>query len=495
MTYTFGDGFDLYAAVGDMYLGYWDSGTGSAGNNTTLATGRFTGSQCLSETLGNVTLGIKNSGANDAVHHIVCAYRTTVLSGTNAGLYFQFGDGTSAQCSIVFRSDGTILLTSGGPTSTTLATYSAAVSAINTWTAFEFEVIINNTTGSFSARKNGNSSNDFSLGSLNTRAGTSNNYANRLTVATSTLSAVTVLLDDVLWRSDASSVSWAGDLRCLTRMPASDVSTQFTKGVTTLTYQPFTVFTTSNCSAGTARYTPFTAQYTGTVGTVALSIGAAFTGNMKCSLFSDSSGSPSSSLASANTITNLGNGFNTFTFSSPPSVTKGTQYWVGFDPDSTSGSYSVSSASTDGRSSTTAYASFPAASPVVSNASAPIIIVTTTLTFNFPLVAEAQEDGTSSYVYDSTVGHNDLYTIASLSSTPASTFMVTTRGFAEKTDAGSRLGAVQIKSGATTVQSTSTALNTSFGWLFRTDLTDPNTSTTWTNTAVNSVQIGPVVTG
>jgi hypothetical protein len=218
-----------------------------------------------------------------------------------------------------------------------------------------------------------------------------------------------------------------------------------------------------------------------------------YTGNMKCSIFNNSGGVPTTVLGSAMPLVNP-TPSSTFTFSSPPSVTKNTQYWIGFDSDTSSGNFAFGQST--GLSSTTAYASFPAANPVTSGGQiTPSCSAVINVGPNCEFVNEAQEDGTTTYLYDSTVGHNDLYAIASLSSTPASTFMVTTRGFAEKTDAGSRLGAVQIKSGGTTVQSTSTALNTSFGWLSRTDLTDPSTSTTWTNTAVNAVQIGPVVTG
>jgi hypothetical protein len=36
-------------------------------------------------------------------------------------------------------------------------------------------------------------------------------------------------IDDILWRSDASSVPFVGDIRCYTRMPASDASVQFAR--------------------------------------------------------------------------------------------------------------------------------------------------------------------------------------------------------------------------------------------------------------------------
>jgi hypothetical protein len=113
---------------------------------------------------------------------------------------------------------------------------------------------------------------------------------------------------------------------------------------------------------------------------------------------------------------------------------------------------------------------------------------------NFSQVNEAHQDGATSYVYDSTAGDADFYGIGTIASTPASTIAVTTRGYMQKSDAGSRTAAVQLKSGATTVASPTLTLTTS-GWLWawRTDTVDPNTSAAWTAAAVNAATIGPVV--
>jgi hypothetical protein len=73
-------------------------------------------------------------------------------------------------------------------------------------------------------------------------------------------------------------------------------------------------------------------------------------------------------------------------------------------------------------------------------------------------------------------------------------FAVTTRGYVQKDDAGSRTMAVQLKSGATTVASPTLVLTTSgFQWAWRTDLLDPNTGAAWTPAAVNNAQVGPKV--
>lgn len=489
MSFSFGDSFDLYTAAADALLGYWDT----MPTLFTLVTGRFSGSQALRLTSNGAINLTKSSGVNDAVHHLVVAFQqTSALSGTTACGNLQLLDGTTVQCTVVFRSDGTILLTSGGPTGTTLATYTGAVTATNTWYAFEFEIVINNTTGRFRVRKNGNTTDDYDSGAaLNTRS-SANNYANKLQIGSNSASNATQNIDDLFWRSDASSVAWMGDLRCYTRMPASDASVQFSRVPTSITQTPFTnnAFNTPNNNV--AFYSPITASYDGSVGTATLSVNAGFTGNIKCSVFNDASGVPGTVRSSATTVTNPTTGINIFTFPTPFTVVKGTQYWLAFEADTTASNAFFAGSGSTGKNSTTSYAAFPVASPATV-ASAPLnggwVI---TLSANYQVVSEAQQDAVTSYVYDSTPGHADLYGIASIGSTPSQIIAVTTRGLMQKSDAGTRTAAVQIKSGGTTVASSTLTLTTSgWQWAWRTDLTDPNTSAAWAAAAVDSVNIGP----
>lgn len=492
---VFGDGFDLYATLADIGT-YWDAG--SSGGSGTLQAGRFSGSRAYQTNTGTGSTGMtKTSGANDAVHHFVFAFDkiNTISAGTGIGTYISLIDGSTTQCSIGFRQDGAMVLFSGSaPTSggTPLAIYTGALTASNVWYAFEVEVVINSTTGSFTVRKNGNTGTpDFTLGSLNTRV-SANNYASKIQIGCA--NGTQEVIDDFLWRSDPTSVPWVGDIRCYTRMPASDVQAQFSKSPATATQQNPSQNPGLNLQAGQPYYTPYTANYSGTIGLATVYLQGSYTGNMKCSVFSSVGGAPAAVLGSATPISNPTAATNTFTFPTPVPVVKGTQYWIGFCSDTfLSGGWNMG-ASGPGGYSTTAYASFPVASPAFTGGTYTVtssIIITPT---NSTLVSEAQQDGTTSYVYDSNIGDNDLYTIAASATTPQSTVCVTTRGFFEKSDAGTRGAAVQLKSGGTTVQSTSTALNTVWGWLWRTDLTDPNTSAAWTATAVNNVQVGPICT-
>ena len=341
MAYSFGDSFDLYAASTDMIAGYWDSGSVAGWS---FVAGRFAGGQSVNMQTAATNV-VKSSGVNDAVHHFVVSFKqTAAISGSTLAGYLELFDGATAQCTVVFRSDGAILLASGGPTGTVLATYTGAFPAAATWYAFEIEVKIDNAAGSFTVRKNGNNVNDFTLGSLNTRGGTANNYANKLQFGMN--SSVSALqFDDLFWQSGAATGTWLGDLRCYARMPASDASVTFTK-----------------------------------------STGAS----------------------------------------------------------------------------------------------------------NFSCVDEAQQNALTDYVFDANPGDADFYGIASIASTPATVIATTIRAYMQKSDAGTRTAAVQLKSGATTVASSTLTLSSS-GWLWawRVDLVDPNTGVAWTPAAVNNAQIGP----
>lgn len=494
MSFFFGDGFDLYALPADAVNGYWDSGTTSVIN---LASGRFSGSRGINNQGGNGLALVKSSGNNDAVHHLVVAINITgTLTGTGNCFYFELGDGATVQCTVTFQSGGNIVLQTGA-LGATLATYTGAITANNTWNAFEIEVVINNTTGSFAVRKNGNTVNDFSATALNTRGGTTNNYASRLTIGNTSTTATTI--DDLLWRSDPVSVAWVGDIRCYTRMPATDAAAAWVRPSTFQMQPYFGATTPQNLIANGARYSPFVSQG-GAIGAVVVNLLAGYTGNMKCAIYASSSGAPGSALQSATAaINNPVLGANTFTFSPAVSIAKGTQFFVAICPDTgATNATSVGNTapySTSGLSGTTTYASFPVANPTgLSAVQAQPFFPVVTPTYNADAVADVYEDSAASYVSSSNVGDSDLYTLTNISGTPATVVGVTTRGYCQKSDAGTRNVAVQLKSGSTTVQSASTALNTTWGWIYRTDLTDPATSAAWTATGVNNVQIGAQTT-
>jgi hypothetical protein len=500
MAFFFGDGFDLYALPADATLNYWDPVSLNPASSSLIA-GRFPISRAWN--FSNSSTLVKASNVNDAVHHFVVAYNQTFApSGSSNGFYIQLFDGTTAQCSVVFRTDGSIQLVAGGPTSgTVLAQYVGAVNAANTWFAFEIEVVINNTTGSFAVRKNGNTTNDFFLGSLNTRT-SANNYANKLQLGS--LVGSTLYIDDFLWRSDAASVPWVGDIRCYTRMPVSDVAIQFSRTstpITSLLWSPIGVG--NSFAANSAYYFKFVSNYNGFLTAALFTLLGGGTGHVKAALFdSNAGGGIGNVLAISNEVTNPSASPLTCTFASPVRVTQGVPYWIGLNNDSGSIAFNVISVSSLTPTpavivlTNSFYTSWPTGNPggvtVVTNV--PGISVVYSPQANADCVSELQQDGTASYVAGAGNGQADLYAIGALNITPTLIVGVTTRGLFQKSDAGTRNATVQLKSGTTTVQGVSTPLPTTWGWLARNDLVDPATGLAWTAAGLNAATIGPVVT-
>jgi hypothetical protein len=495
MAWFFADSFDTYDIVQTLPNGYWDT-MNSGAPCATLVAGRFAGSQAFQS---STVLGFwltKNSGANDSIHHITIAYmQTQGLSGATLGGYLTLGDGSTAQCTIVFRSDGAILLTSGGPTGTVLATYPNAVNFRNEWFLYEFEVVINNTGGSFSVRKGGTQVNSFSATGLNTRGGTTNNYANQLVLGQNA-QINNWLIDDFIWRSDPVSVAWLGDIRCYSRRPATDVSIQYSR-VSPATHILNTAFASMSMTPPAALYVGFLAKYDGTINNVLLSMALGYTGNMRCALFSGTAAGPTTVLAAATApINNPVTGNNSFTFSPAVAVSKNTQLWAGFCSDSPTGSNINSGATTfgiTGCSSPTAYAVFPLNSVGVASGPAPVVSIVYTASSNATIAGPLQYNN-AVFVNDGVAGASDTYNISGLAVEPPSIVAVVTRGIMAKSDnLNPRSGSLNLTSGTTTVQTPTETLSTSMFWTWRVDVTDPNTGAPWTPSAVDNLQVGPVV--
>lgn len=499
MPWFFADSFDLYSSPTDMGLGYWDA-TSLALTNFPLKTGRFANSRAIGVSTGRLD---KVSGANDPIHKfVVSVQQNSAISGSGLGVFFSLLDGAVVQCTVVFRADGAILLTNGAANGTVLATYAGAVTAQGVWYAFEIEVFISNTGGYMAVRKNGNPTNDFTSATNLDTQNSANSYANKLQL--SAFGSNTHVIDDFMWRSDSAAVPWLGDVRCYTRMPVSDVAAQWTPSNSIVPVNPIIapVFSNNNINSSSAKFFPFTAPTNGTIATVQMQCVTAGTCNIKCALYNSNGTAPTTVVASANIVTNPAIGTVTWTFPSPPSVMQGTQYYIAFDADLSSGNFSMANIAEVPWylpvSNTMSYGAFPVANPAglfATNAWLVTINITPTTPSNTPFICDLPQDILNTYLLSSTNGNADLYNIGAIASTPAAIFAVVTRGLFQKSDAGTRNCAVQLKSGSATVQSPSTALSSStWGWLSRNDLVDPNTGVAWNAVAVNNIQIGPVVT-
>ena len=255
-------------------------------------------------------------------------------------------------------------------------------------------------------------------------------------------------LDDLFWQSGAATGAWLGDIRCYTRMPASDQSVTFSRTGT----RSFTNGTGSNVTSAVNRvfYSPVTLSCDGTIsGVTFLTTANAYTGNIKCSIYSDNAGTPGTVLASAtNVVTNPTiSATASFTFSAGIAVSNGQKLWIAFCTDSVGTNAFSGSGSALGLSGTTTYASFPVANPT--SLSANTVIGTLIINpSNSGLVNEPQQDSLTSFVYDSNPGDADFYGVGSIASTPATVIATVTRAYMQKSDAGTRTAAVQLEIGS-----------------------------------------------
>lgn len=497
MAYIIGDSFDPYLAITDASSNYWETSAAWVISSTT----RFGTGQSLSTTTSNSTQLSKTipSGGTESTLFAAFAFRFNgAFTGSTDNAGIQFLDSGTAQVTILFRSDGAIVVRSGSRSGTTIATFNAAFSA-NVWTHFQIKTVIHNTAGSVEIRLNGNTSDDFSATNINTRGGTSNNYATQVAVVTSSMSGVSNIFDDLMFYSSSGAApnDWIGDIRATWLAPTADTAQkQFTASPTSSTNfgtQAQSSTNTLSITAGQIRTSAIiTTPVGGTLGKATVNFNAGFTGKAKVGLY-DSDGTasaPGTLLATSNEVTNPVTGTNDFTFASPPLLTINHQYYLALITD-TNCTLKAGTAATS-YTQTQAYASgFPSTMAGASGSANQAVMFGTITATNSGCVQELIEDGATTYVFDSTAGHFDLYDFADLATTPAAIVGVNVRSFGAKSDAGARSGTVRVKSGATSQDGATLALSTSFQniplWL----PTDPNTSAAWTAAAVNALQAGP----
>jgi hypothetical protein len=259
------------------------------------------------------------------------------------------------------------------------------------------------------------------------------------------------------------------------------------------------VTSTKNGSANTISLVPVAASASGTVAKITVNLNAGFAGHAKCALYALDGGgaTPGTLLATSAELTNPSAGNNDFTFSSPPGVTAGTSYGLAILTDAAFATKAQSPGSVTTYTLAQSYASgFPASvtGQMTSSTSTAWDLLASLTVTNASLVGEQSNDGDTTYVYAGTVGHEDLYDLADLTTTPTTILAVQSRMSAKKSDTGARNGQIRLKSGATEVGGSDTALSTSYGWLTRVDTVDPNTGVPWTAAAINALQVGPKVT-
>lgn len=499
MAFLFADSFDFYSAIADFIsAGPWQTTGGTsftASTNTRFNQGRSLGLTTASN--NGVAQNAWPAGASSNTVYLAFAFYMTSITGTASTSNGQFILLRSSATNVVQiqfdPATGNIIIMRGGTNpgaGTVIATYTGAMAAA-TWNHFQIKIVLDATSGSVEIRKNGNTVNDFTATGLNTSGGTNSVNGVAIFSGTGTTSSLGAIDDLLIFDNSGSTLNtWVGDIRAYTLYPAADTAQKdFTASPTAVTH--WTGATTTAQTINAAVGIKFAASYTGQIGTVRTTLGAATTGNVRAYLYSDSAGVPGSLLASSNTLVNPASGNVDFVFPSPLNVTKGTNYWVFYTSDAawnllTTGGANKWSATT-GQITPTTTTNSPGGG---SFNGAPTAIVTYTFTANANAVNESLNDGDASIVTSSTVGALDLYDLDDLPSTPASIMAVQARAITRKSDASARSGQLAIKSGATSALGSAVLQSTSYTALMQQWSTDPNTGAAWTASAINALQAG-----
>ena len=414
--------------------------------------------------------------------------------------YFKFRDTTTAQCSIVFLTSGHIALYTGdGSGGTLIATSSTLIGVLATH-YIEFDITFGS-SASYQVWLDGSSI----LSGTGNTIGSSNSYANAINFIQPGSNTTIFTIDDFYLFDSTGSTNNAALLtspRIETHFPTGDSQTQFTNNGSVIGNDYGGLVGTNNPSftigANNLFLMPVTPAVSMTLASVAcLAASTNGAANFKAVIYPDSGGSPDaqSLIAAGTQVTGITSGsILTAPFGSPPSLTGGTPYWIGFINDS---SYDVSR--TDLTSlgvevSNTYGSGAPGTCPTVTTgiASAQLWGNCTGSAVNWVSENLNPQIGDLSSVTSSTVGNEDLYSFHTLSSVPTAIYAASVKGYVRKTDIGSRTVDLRMKSSSTDSAGSDAgqAPATSYQWMSSYFETDPNTDTAWTYTSINAATAG-----
>lgn len=223
------DSFDFYGAASQGVGNYW---TSLFSTTFSSAVTRFGVGQCLqlpTSGLNGDPHATASFSASSSVVFLTMAFRKAAALGAAGGMTnFRFFDGASDQFTIRFTRDGNIEFRRGDASGTLLGTYSGAFAGGGAWDHFQIKITLGQSTaGSFEVRKNGSTTNDYTLSGIN-NCNTANTQVTGFEIEMGINNPAGVSLDD-LWIYDDSTVSgdvsdWIGDVRAVQIMPSGDTS-------------------------------------------------------------------------------------------------------------------------------------------------------------------------------------------------------------------------------------------------------------------------------
>jgi len=482
------DGFDKYGApntnnanVVNLMLGEWNvgsqvfiaAGLSSVGNAVNLSSSGASMSRSFANT-GRIIGGVRIN--------------------PSSGFAISFGDLGSMQCTIC-AAGGLISLRNGTTNGTILA--SSASSFPNGVIHFiEWDITIG-ASANYQVWVDGTS---IFSGTGNTRA-TANNYVNNINFLFTPVGVSGAsVYDDLYLFDNTGSVNNAVLLtspRVETTFPVSDSSVQFAIGASVIGSPIARTSTNITFVANVLYLRPLTAARAMTLNTIyVMPSGTSPSANWRMVVYADNSGLPGALLGQSNAAVGITSGTvmvgNLIT---PVSLTSGVQYWLGFMCDTASINFLMQDTLNQGRSATATFTvGAPSSAPAMAANSTATVwgAVTLTAPVNFYEVNQQPPASQYSYVYDSVVGHEDLYNFGALSVIPTAVYAVSVKSFAAKSDTGVRTMSNRLLSGGVDSGGSLTGqtLSQSFQWYGTNFDTDPGTSAAWTGVGLNAAQSG-----
>jgi len=491
----FMDGVDKYGSANSnatgvaalLTAGEWTTSTNTV---TIVAPLSTTGNAA---NLANSTVLSKTLPASYG--RLIGGFRFSSTLAGNVGV--QFIDVATQQAGISINTAGTISVRNGNFSAGTALGTSAASITANTVHYLEWDITFGN-SGAYQLWLDGVSI----LSGTGDTTATANNTASGIQLATA---ATGVMQADDLYLFDATgSINNAVLLtspRIETQFPSADGAVQFAVGAATLGNSVQRAGSAAN-GANYLYLRPYTPTRNCTLNSISfLPAATSATLNARPVVYADVAGAPNGGalLSAGSTVTGVTSGtLLNMPLTTPVGLIAGTQYWLGLMLDIVvSNVMALGDSLAVGRSATSTFASgAPATCPATAAGGATVVVygnITLSPPVNYYEVASQPVQGMQSYVFDSVVGHEDLYAFPVLSAPPSAIYAVAVKANLSKSDAGAKTASVRLKSGATdSAGSGGTALapGTSFGWMTSHYERDPNGNIAWTKTALDAAQAG-----
>jgi hypothetical protein len=468
MALIFMDGFDKYGPVNFNPSTYLSAEYTTVSGVSQILAGLSSSGSALNFTGNNATV-TKSLGANYS--RLIGGMRfSSSLAGANGGI--TFFDAATAQASISINStSGTIKVTNGVSTGTTLGTSVASVAA-NSVHYLEWDISFAN-AGSYQVWLDGVS---ILSGSGDTTF-TANNFANAFQVGVGA-GGGSFTVDDLYIFDSTGTTNNAPLLtspRIETQFPIADSAVQFGIGAATLGSGGLVSRGANPAVAAIAAallVRPLTPSRSCTLNSISFTpLFSNPSANYRVCVYTDSAGNPGTLMASSGVLTGATSGtVVTGTLTTPQSLIAGTQYWLGFISDVAASNIASYEITAQGRYAANTFASGPpATAPAMTVATTTPLVwggVTNT-NANFYEVGLNPTSGNLSYLFDATVGHEDLYTYPSFVVPPLTIYGVAVKANVAKSDAGAKTVSVRLKSGITDSPGSvsSFAPAASYGWM------------------------------